>query len=323
MLSGHGRDVGSNPTVYINTVKALLNSGASLLKRGFNMISLFNIFRLIALISSLVFMISSIRAKKRKSLETIKYCSIGNMVYLVADIFVFPNVFDLYVGLEVIVYVIAAAIAGLFTIIGLIVNIVRAKKLVIVGHQRAPRWPILYLIPALLLVTCVVYEYVTLQNANLILVHEPAGFSSDYYHVAVTDDYSAKLDLGERFFKSNAQECDYYEYDIIRSGADTYDMQSYHDPEFKEIDREIVEKIYQFKDFKRNEGSRELYGDDVCFKGSIKKIVGTDYYIVSWLMSTNSELGGGGTVYGEAIFLNDQFVDDIQIGNIDKILFYK
>ena len=61
----------------------------------------------------------------------------------------------------------------------------------------------------------------------------------------------------------------------------------------------------------------------MCYKGLVRKIVGTDYYLMTWLLSDNSEIGSGGTVYGEAIFLEDEFIGNIDIGDIDKIIYYE
>lgn len=282
-----------------------------------------SIFRVIGILSSLVFLIFGIRTKSRNKLKTLGICSVGNMAYLLADLFIFPAIFDLYVGLEVIVYGVATIIAGALTVAALIVIILRRKRVTPIENDSKPMWPLLYIIAAVCIVSCFALECTVLNDANLVFVHEPNGFSSDYYNVAVTNHAATQLDVGEKYFKDGGQECEYYEYDIIQTGVHEYQIQSpYHDPELKEIDREVIERIYMFDDFKKNKSVLNYYSDEYCIKGLVKKIVGTDYYICSWLISNNSEIGGGGTVYGEAIFLNDQFIDNIEIGNIDKILFY-
>ena len=281
------------------------------------------IFRIIGILSSIVFLICGIRTKNRKQLKIIGICSVCNMVYLGADLFVFPGLFDIYVGLEVIIYAIAIILAGVITVAALITIILRWQRVAPTENDVRPMWPILYILVPVCLISCFALECTVLNDANIIFVHEPNGFNSDYYHVAVTDHAATQLDVGEKYFKEDGRECEYYEYDIIQTGVHEYQIQSpYHDPELKEIDREVVERIYMFDDFKKNKSVLNYYSDDYCIKGLVKKIVGTDYYICAWLISNDPEIGGGGTVYGEAIFLNDQFIDNIEIGNIDKILFY-
>ena len=286
--------------------------------------SMLTLFRIIAIISSLVFMIVSIRSKKKSQLKCVRACTIGNMIYLLADLFVLPPVMDLYVGLEAFFNACGILLAGILSVIGIIVGTVRAKKIEPVEGEEKPRWPLLYILAGVCIVSCFLMEVQLLQNANIVLNHEPDGFSSDYYNIAVTDKAAVKVDVGENYFKKNGEECTYYEYNIIQTGVHTYLIQSkYHDPELTEIDRDVVERIYQFDDFKKNDSVRKLYGDDMCYNGLVRKIVGTDYYLMTWLLSDNSEIGGGGTVYGEAIFLGDKFIGNIDIGDIDKIIYYE
>ena len=283
--------------------------------------SMLMLFRIIAILSSIVFMIVSIRAKDKSKLQCILWCTLGNLGYLAADLFIFPFAMDLAIGLDVIAYGIGFIIAGIFSIIGIIINCIRLKKVEIVGDKQ--RWPLLYLLAAICLLSCFVLEVQVVQDANLILIDEPDGFASTYHNVVITDNAAIDIDIGEKYFKSGATECEYYEYYIIQTGFQEYEIRSpYHDPELKEIDKAIAEKIYQFSDYECSKTARSLYGDDMCFKGTIQKILGTDYYIVNWLLDSDSDNNGSGTVDGAAIFLNDTFIDDIDAGNLDMILYY-
>ena len=193
--------------------------------------SMLTLFRIIAIISSLVFMIVSIRSKKKSQLKCVRACTIGNMIYLLADLFVLPPVMDLYVGLEAFFNACGILLAGILSVIGIIVGTVRAKKIEPVEGEEKPRWPLLYILAGVCIVSCFLMEVQLLQNANIVLNHEPDGFSSDYYNIAVTDKAAVKVDVGENYFKKNGEECTYYEYNIIQTGVHTYLIKSnYHDP---------------------------------------------------------------------------------------------
>ena len=116
--------------------------------------SMLNLFRIIAIISSLVFMIVSIRSKKKSQLKCVRACTIGNMIYLLADLLVLPTVMDLYVGLEVVFSVVGILLAGILSVIGIIVGTVRAKKIEPVEGEEKPRWPLLYILAGVCIVSC-------------------------------------------------------------------------------------------------------------------------------------------------------------------------
>ena len=138
--------------------------------------SMLTIFRIVAILSSLVFMIVSIRSKKKSQLKCVRACTIGNMIYLLADLFVLPPVMDLYVGLEVLFNAGGILLAGILSVIGIIVGAVRAKKIEPVEGEENPRWPLLYILAGVCIVSCFFMEVQLLKNANIVLNHEPEEF---------------------------------------------------------------------------------------------------------------------------------------------------
>ena len=279
---------------------------------------IFSLIRLIFYFSAIPILIFSIASKKQEILKTMKRASIGSIFYLICDLLFFESLFDLNSGLGPVVVAIITIPVSIIFLISAIVSNNRIRKFEPIDNKLKFRWTVIYVLPIILIMITFINEFYALNNAKLIFVNRPDGFSGDYYSIVVTDDKCIKVDLGDKFFK-NGEYVDYYQYSAFIDENQEFKISSYSDEELREIDINLIKKLCDFNGYERR---GKYLGDDYRLVWTINKIIGTNYYHVTYLANNGND-NSSGTVIGEVIFLNDRFIDDIQIGNYSDILFLK
>ena len=163
--------------------------------------SMLLVCRAIVWITSIVFLIVSLKTKKRTMLDCVKWVSLGSLFYLLIDIFAWPKFFDVNYGLDSIGFYAISAITGAILIAAALICIKKSKQIQRAEGEDIQRWPILYLLVAICLFAVFGLEYEILQDAHLIFVNETNGFAELNYSVAITDHTSIKVNIGEKYYK--------------------------------------------------------------------------------------------------------------------------
>lgn len=294
------------------------------------MYNILSISRIFIYVMSIVLLVSSIKTKNKKVCKNNLITSIIFIIYFYLSLFVVPGYFEFDLGWEVLFYLFIAGIDTIILMTGIIINIVKIKRKE--GEEKDNRFSkiygiILVSIPLVMVIASYIYEINVLRKSDLVLTfnYQNGIVISEDTRVAISKDFCKKISISEKFKNKKANNLEYYTYDIEENeNGELIITSEYDDPMLMEINTEIVKKIYKDESYTKNETALRLYEDEsnAVYRGIITKIVGTDYYIVDYLISRDSNTGGG-TGLGSAIFYGSTFIDDIDVsGSLDSVYSY-
>jgi len=151
---------------------------------------------------SILNLIYSIKNKNKNSSKYIILLSIIFILYSIIDILILPNILDLDVGLELLLFYGILIISGVLFIISIIVAIIKLKKQQTTDKLR--KYKIIFvfclLFPIFILGFSYFREINYINNSKLILVcSEGDEFNEVDYAYAISDNYSEKITIGADF----------------------------------------------------------------------------------------------------------------------------
>jgi hypothetical protein len=223
--------------------------------------------------------------------------------------------FDLKVGLEVIFFALFSLVAIIIYLISITIVSVRMKKCQETEDKPRFKWTYVYCIPIVLILISFVFNLLAVKNANIIIQMEANGFETDPQNVAASTKCCEEISLGKKYY-NNWIEVGYDEYYVSNSYKLT--VTSNTDENFIGADMSTIKSIYDFQDYEKRYSMPLDENDKISL--IVRRVEKTDYYIVTYLVSSSGNAEDGGFVYGEALFLKDVFVGNIKIRNIDSIL---
>jgi hypothetical protein len=280
------------------------------------MINAMLIANIIAWVSCVVFFVATIISKKRCVLRNIKIAYIGIFGYLLISNILYAAL-DLNVGLELLIYCGADAICLLLMTISLIVSKVKWKKFPDEENKTLSRWLYLYLIPIMLILVSFGIEFHALQQADILLIEKNGWFKPNSYY-AITDRYCLQVDLGESVQKQGEKVLPIY---------DPYDYPDWNfsvnvpvDDESTKITTLSRSQLNMFRAIAQYDGlTKEMnLNGNVQQSAEIYILGSTDYYLVQYCITNGSNYW-----YPSAIFLRDQFVDNIDASYPDQFICYQ
>ena len=146
--------------------------------------------------------IYSIINKNRESFKYIILLSIIFILYSIIDVLILPDVLNLDVGLELLLFYGVLLIAGILFIISIIVASIKAKKLNTIDKTIKHRIVFILLILLPIYMFCFSYfrEMNYINNSKLILICSRGdGFNEEHYGYAISNDYSKIISIGADF----------------------------------------------------------------------------------------------------------------------------
>ncbi len=148
---------------------------------------------------SILNLIYSIKNKNRNSSKYIILLSIIFILYSIIDVLILPNILDLDVGFELLLFYGILIIAGVLFIISIIVASVKTKKLN--TTEKTLKHNIIFtffvLLPILMFCFSYFREMYYINNSKLILICSSGdGFNEEDYGYAISNDYSKIISVG-------------------------------------------------------------------------------------------------------------------------------
>ena len=159
------------------------------------------ILSLLIFVFSVFNLIYSIKNKNRDASKYIIILSIIFILYSIVDILILPNVLNLHVGFEILLFYGVLAVSGILFIISIVLNIKR-KKLNTIDKSIKYKLVFVLLILLPILMFCLSYfrEMNYINNSKLILVcSDGDGFNEENYAYAISEDYSEMITIGADF----------------------------------------------------------------------------------------------------------------------------
>ena len=151
---------------------------------------------------SILNLIYSIKNKNRESSKYIIILSIIFILYSIIDVLILPNILNLDVGLELLLFYGILIVSGVLFIISIIIASTKAKKLNTIEKPLKHNIIFIFLVLLPILIFCFSYfrEINYINNSKLILVcSEGDGFNEVDYAYAISDNYSEKITIGADF----------------------------------------------------------------------------------------------------------------------------
>lgn len=157
---------------------------------------------LIFFVVSIFDLIYSIKNKNKKVSKYIIILSIMYILYSISDILIFPDILNLDVGFEILLFYVFLAISDVLFIISIIVALKKFKKLD--STDKTTKYNIVFAILVLFPIFMFCFSYFRevnyINNSKLILVCSKGdGFSEEDYAYAIGDNYSKKITIGADF----------------------------------------------------------------------------------------------------------------------------
>jgi hypothetical protein len=147
-------------------------------------------------------LIYSIKNKNKNSSKYIILLSIIFILYSITDVFILPNILDLDVGFELLLFYGILIIAGILFIISIIVASRKAKKLNTIDETIKYKivFTLLVLLPIFMFCFSYFREMYYINNSKLILICSRGDeFSEEDYGYAISNDYSKTISVGAGF----------------------------------------------------------------------------------------------------------------------------
>ena len=151
---------------------------------------------------SILNLIYSIKNKNRNSSKYIILLSIIFILYSIIDVLILPNILDLDVGFELLLFYGILIIAGVLFIISIIVASVKIKKLNTIEKTLKHNIIFTFFVLLPILMFCFSYfrEMYYINNSKLILICSSSdGFNEEDYGYAISNDYSKIISVGADF----------------------------------------------------------------------------------------------------------------------------
>ena len=151
---------------------------------------------------SILNLIYSIKNKNRNSSKYIILLSIIFISYSIIDGLILPNILDLDVGFELLLFYGILIIAGVLFIISIIVASVKTKKLNTIEKTLKHNIIFTFFVLLPILMFCFSYfrEMNYINNSKLILICSRGdGFNEEDYGYAISNDYSKIISVGTDF----------------------------------------------------------------------------------------------------------------------------
>lgn len=157
---------------------------------------------LIFFVVSIFNLIYSIKNKNKKVSKYIIVLSIMYILYSISDILIFPDILNLDIGFEILLFYVFLAISDVLFIISIIVALKKFKKLD--STDKTTKYNIVFAILVLFPIFMFCFSYFRevnyINNSKLILVCSKGdGFSEEDYAYAIGDNYSKKITIGADF----------------------------------------------------------------------------------------------------------------------------
>lgn len=151
---------------------------------------------------SILNLIYSIKNKNRNSSKYIILLSIIFILYSIIDVLILPNILDLDVGLELLLFYGILIMAGVLFIISIIVVSTKIKKLNTTEKTLKHNIVFTFFVLLPILMFCFSYfrEMYYINNSKLILICSSGdGFNEVDYGYAISNDYSKIISVGADF----------------------------------------------------------------------------------------------------------------------------
>ena len=151
---------------------------------------------------SILNLIYSIKNKNKNSSKYIILLSIIFILYSIIDVLILPNILDLDVGFELLLFYGILIIAGILFIISIIVASRKAKKLNTIDETIKYKivFTLLVLLPIFMFCFSYFREMYYINNSKLILICSRGDeFSEEDYGYAISNDYSKTISIGSGF----------------------------------------------------------------------------------------------------------------------------
>ena len=151
---------------------------------------------------SILNLIYSIKNKNNNSSKYIILLSIIFILYSIIDVLILPNILDLDVGFELLLFYGILIIAGVLFIISIIVVSTKIKKLNTIEKTLKPNIVFTFFVLLPILMFCFSYfrEMYYINNSKLILICSSGdGFNEKDYGYAISNDYSKTISVGADF----------------------------------------------------------------------------------------------------------------------------
>ena len=147
-------------------------------------------------------LIYSIKNKSRRTSKYIIVLSIMYILYSIVDILFLPNILNLDIGFEILLFYGFLAVSGALFIISIIVALKKMKKLDTTDNNRKHNivFAILILFPIFMFCFSYFREMNYINNSKLILICSKGDeFSEEDYAYAIGDNYSKMITIGAEF----------------------------------------------------------------------------------------------------------------------------
>lgn len=151
---------------------------------------------------SILNLIYSIKNKNRESSKYIIILSIIFILYSIIDVLILPNILNLDVGLELLLFYGILIVSGVLFIISIIIASTKTKKLNTIEKPLKHNIIFIFLVLLPILMFCFSYfrEMYYINNSKLILICSSGdGFNEEDYGYAISNDYSKIISIGSDF----------------------------------------------------------------------------------------------------------------------------
>ncbi len=164
--------------------------------------------QMISILCVLIFFVSifnliySIKNKNREVSKYIIVLSIIFILYSIVDILILPDVLNIDIGFEILLFYGILIVSGALFIFSIIVSAIKTKKLNIIGNSIKYKiiFTLLVLFPIFMFCFSYFREMNYINNSKLILVcSEGEEFSEKAYAYAISNDYSKMITVGADF----------------------------------------------------------------------------------------------------------------------------
>ena len=245
------------------------------------------------------------------------------LIYLFMSTAILPNILGIDQGIEALFIYLVSFIAGIIYLVSIIVCKKNVKNINNKSNKISFIIIVLVILPFLLFSFSFLRECYLIKKSDLLIEsnYQNGIINSETSWYVISKSFCKEITIKLPTIKS--KNIKYYTYNVTfkNDSADTYEIESYIDPELKHIDDTMVKKI--LLDAKNNHSNlNKKYSnfDYIINNATITYFENSKYYHVS--IGYDRDGNGGMSVVNEFIYLNDKYIGELLIhGNIKSVVY--
>lgn len=147
--------------------------------------------------TSLGYLGVSLKGKTKANITASIHCAIGSIIYLIADLFLFPVLCDIEYGQGLFIITATTVLFSFIFIAAIIYGQKRLKVMTSNNNEKKARWPVSYLLLGVMWIAMFLLEIEIYQDAHIIFKNTT---ENNPYYIAVTDHALIKTEMGPKYF---------------------------------------------------------------------------------------------------------------------------